>query len=420
MQRENMYRVEILGNGTLVYQALKPEGVLVAGRHQDHISQQEISRLLEQFRRVDFFSLSSEYASKECRRSSPTALISLSVDGQSKSVADYCGELVGMPWAVSDLEDAIESQPAVQEWVSGTAETIPALRREGFDFKSGAASEMLVRVLRGDQTQEALQIAHDLLAAGTPVRKLNARDGDCFLALAAEWQDEYLVRVALQNGGDNGKKSCRTMALANAAKADPAKALVLLHMLLGPGVNPNLSYQWEGTPLMTAAKAGNLEVVAELLKYNPDLNSVDAFQHTALIFAAGKCQGETDDQQRKDAVAREQIVRMLLEAGANPNQTDQFGQTPLHHACTPQIAQALIDGGAKIDYQDDDDETPVFVNHHPDVLKLLIASGANLSIRNKHGRTALQNILQVKKDYKGLNDIGEQLLAILERASLHR
>lgn len=41
-----------------------------------------------------------------------------------------------------------------------------------------------------------------------------------------------------------------------------------------------------------------------------------------------------------------ECVHLLLERGANPNQPDDDGRTALFYACTPQIVRVLLDGGA--------------------------------------------------------------------------
>ena len=43
-----------------------------------------------------------------------------------------------------------------------------------------------------------------------------------------------------------------------------------------------------------------------------------------------------------------QTAKLLLDAGVDPNQVDEFGMTALGTARSGEVAQALIDHGAKV------------------------------------------------------------------------
>ena len=54
-------------------------------------------------------------------------------------------------------------------------------------------------------------------------------------------------------------------------------------------------------------------------------------------------------------------MRLLLEAGANPNLQDEFGMTALHAAVgvgSLDIARMLLDAGADATIENDEGETP--------------------------------------------------------------
>ena len=54
-------------------------------------------------------------------------------------------------------------------------------------------------------------------------------------------------------------------------------------------------------------------------------------------------------------------VRRHLNEGADVNQRDENGQTPLHHAAqsgSTQVAQTLIERGAKVNSRDNEGRTP--------------------------------------------------------------
>lgn len=91
------------------------------------------------------------------------------------------------------------------------------------------------------------------------------------------------------------------------------------------------------------------------------------------------------------------VVRMLLEAGADLEAHDTFGLTPLHRAAAhnqnPAITQALVDGGADLEARDRAHWTPLIRaarnNQNPEVLRALLDAGANATITDNDGRRAV-------------------------------
>jgi hypothetical protein len=97
------YKVVIKGDGTVTYEG--NSFVAISGSHRGSISHVKLLELLEAFRAADFLSLSTAY--RLGATDLPTYRISIAFDSVNKSVEDYAGEQVGMPLAVSELEDLI-------------------------------------------------------------------------------------------------------------------------------------------------------------------------------------------------------------------------------------------------------------------------------------------------------------------------
>ncbi|MFO0888525.1 MAG: ankyrin repeat domain-containing protein [Isosphaeraceae bacterium] len=86
-------------------------------------------------------------------------------------------------------------------------------------------------------------------------------------------------------------------------------------------------------------------------------------------------------------------VRELLERGADVNQRDEDGSTPLDYAISdddlpPELVGELLDRGAKPDATDEEGTTALMVAPTP-LLPLLIAHGANVNARDRAGGTPL-------------------------------
>ena len=85
------------------------------GKKKAKISHASLVKLVEAFRKVDYFSLAAGYASGVT--DNPTYVTSISFDGVSKSVLDYVGREAGMPPGVSDVEVAIDRLLGAYRWI---------------------------------------------------------------------------------------------------------------------------------------------------------------------------------------------------------------------------------------------------------------------------------------------------------------
>jgi hypothetical protein len=107
------YELEIHGDGTVLYDGQAYVGT--TGKQKAQISHASLVKLVDAFRRVDYFSLAAGYASGVTDM--PTYVTSISFDGMSKSVLDYMGKEAGMPRGVSDVELAIDRLSGASDWI---------------------------------------------------------------------------------------------------------------------------------------------------------------------------------------------------------------------------------------------------------------------------------------------------------------
>ena len=125
--------------------------------------------------------------------------------------------------------------------------------------------------------------------------------------------------------------------------------LVLVAVIAGVVIHHYTNYEGV-TPLMKAAKFGNLSEVQRLIDGGAEVDAQSRYSWTALMFACWE--------------GHEEVAVALLEAGADPNhrsirvdsQFETVGghppSTPLHEAIRSKhlgIVRALIDAGAKFD-----------------------------------------------------------------------
>ncbi|HKQ99962.1 MAG TPA: ankyrin repeat domain-containing protein [Pyrinomonadaceae bacterium] len=132
-----------------------------------------------------------------------------------------------------------------------------------------------------------------------------------------------------------------------------------------------------------ASYVGDPALLAFWLERGVDVNHNPGFGdpvlHGVII-----CQGKD----KRGALRLEQ-VRMLLAQGANPNMGDRLhGKSPLHLAVgygREDLARLLLDGGADPDFRDHANETPLHVAVKEGAVKLvrlLVERGADVNIKN--------------------------------------
>jgi ankyrin repeat protein len=364
------YEVEVHGDGTVLYEGRS--FVAITGSHRASVSSDVVAEMVEAFRAADYFSLQDKYMWGATDL--PTYTTSISIDGKTKQVVDYAGEHVGMAASVTKLEKDIDHLSGVERWTKGNGETVAALTREKFDFKSLQASEILANVAeRGNA-----DAVRDLLAAGVTMSTERAqnRRGMPGTALenAARRGDVEMLRALLSAGPIDPK--LKTEALKSAAWDGKMDAMQLL---IGSGADPTAP-----DVLIGAAASGVPAIVQEILKYRPDVNIRGRDGTTAMIACL-----QAYHNKEKDVNLRE-IIRVLLDAGADPNIADNEGKTPLiANAWDLEIAKLLIVRGANVNAQAQDGFTPLLNAGTVELTRLLLEHGADPFAKTRRGETAL-------------------------------
>ena len=163
---------------------------------------------------------------------------------------------------------------------------------------------------------------------------------------------------------------------------DDTAGLTVIRMLLDRGANPNAQLKLRvphrqipydrytepmlnigATPLLRAAKAGDIEVVKLLLMHGalPDLPNFNG--DTPLMAAVGK--GWINAPTRGAFYTEEQaleVYSLLRAAGADVNARTHFNETPLHSAALRgwnEIVKRLVADGAELDASDRNGLTPL-------------------------------------------------------------
>ena len=379
------YSVEIHGDGSVIYKG--ESYVVVTGEHRDHLSPEQVSEILEAFRKADYFSLKDKYSYGVTDQAAYRT--SLQIDQIKKAVTDYVGGEAGMPDEVSDLEVTIDRVVGTVKWIRGTTDTIQVLKEEGWDFKSPEAAKVLARAVQDGRST----LVKDLLAEGVALTGRNEA-GNSALSAATLQGDAETVRALVRAGAGKDNPDMKTEALAGAAQSGDAE---LVRLLLDYGGDPKRVIHSDGrffTVLMAAASSGVPEVVEMILAQHPDVNALDQQGRTALwyiwsqtalsTFGMPKAHGH--EERHAD---RARVLHLLVRAGADVNSQDEHGNAVLHTARWANIARALVEEGANVNIQNKNGETPLMTTFSLDLAKLLVAAGADIDGLNYQWRTAL-------------------------------
>jgi ankyrin repeat protein len=302
-----------------------------------------------------------------------------------------------MPDAVTRIEDAIESISGVERWSKGNSETIPALRKEGFDFDSNA-SILLIHRLAAYGDAESVRAA---LEAGAPaIGRIEQRCYPTELALlnepqplisAARRNQDEMLRDLLSHGAGKNQFALGRALLDAAENGSPEN----VH-LLWASMDPDTIKSIRNDFLLSASASGNPQLVSEVLKLHPGINTQNILGVSPLYMALLR-----GLDHRSDAEV-EEVVRMLLAAGADPNLEDCEGNTALFLAdFHPAIARILIAAGANIEKASGPFKTrPLAEMRDVETTRVLLEAGADRNATDAKGQTALQIAIKRKQTDK--------------------
>jgi len=180
------------------------------------------------------------------------------------------------------------------------------------------------------------------------------------LARAAGQGDLEDMRRLLDHGaspddrGDGGRTAVTAAAYAGAAD--------VVRVLADAGADVDLQDDTRANALLSVGETGDVEVLREVLRADPDLTRTNRFGGTALIPAADRGHVE--------------VVRRLLETEIDVDHINDLGWTALLEAVL------LGDGGPD----------------HQEIVRLLLAAGARVDLADRDGVTPLEHARRAGHD----------------------
>ncbi len=176
------------------------------------------------------------------------------------------------------------------------------------------------------------------LQAGAPIDATNRRRQSAIL-LAAKGHHLDVVRHLIDAGADIDQQdeTCFNPFLHGCIHND----LELVRIMVAAGADLTRRTRFGGNGLTPASEKGHVDIVRELLTTTDiNVNLTNFLGWTALIEAIIL---------RDGGPVQQEIVRLLLEHGANPGLTDKWGVTPIELAREKgytEIVDLLVEYGA--------------------------------------------------------------------------
>ena len=336
------------------------------------------------------------------RSGSVDAVRALLVRGAKVNATERDRDQTALMWAVArqrpavvqlliqhgaDVHARTRVRPLTVMLDQGPRRSVKTSMQDAREIEAGGGTALIFAAEVGDATS-----AQHLLAAGANVNDA-AADGSSALVRAVFAGHTGVARVLIDAGADvNAAGAGYTALHAAALRGDHAT----VQALLLAGANPDIQLtkgspvrrfgsQWAlptpmtgATPLLVAATYLEVDIIRALLQARADhrLGLVDGGA-TPLLAAAGIA---IEKEARPSDLARWHIVdsdtpsvprdeaqvlaatTLLLDAGADVNQTNQSGDTALHAAAAAgltTVIQLLADRGASLDGKNKQGQTPL-------------------------------------------------------------
>lgn len=240
--------------------------------------------------------------------------------------------------------------------------------------------------------------------------KLNAQDNPDFINAILKG-DLKKVESMLNNGVNANSTYNREAALIHCAKVNSSwsTSLSILKLLLKHGADMNAMAIVGGTALTISITSGNIDFVKTLVENDVDVNYRHQYHTPAIFYAVS-------------SIHRNEILKILLENGANANDRNSDSMTPLMLTAMNNNLEGckiLLAHGAEVNTQREKKlggEAPLFYavqSGYFDIVKLFCENGANVKVKKTDGTSPIHSTVHnmTPEIIKYLNEKGADINA---------
>ena len=260
-----------------------------------------------------------------------------------------------------------------------STDTLQALIRHGahVDATRKDGTNALLRACATGQSESVIFLLEAGANANVVTSDVNT---SLHVAVDGRCSKEALQKIIQLGVSVNSLNNYRETASLRACQSAQAEAVKLL---LENGADPNIP-EAEGFTSLHAAVQGccTNATLQEIITHKADLNAQNLDKQTALFLA---CTYRQQDS-----------VKILLEAGSNPNIASADGYTCLNVAvlqrCSKKMIRAIIDHGVDVNAVGKDNRTALILaceQNNADAINVLLNAGADTGIANTDGNTCL-------------------------------
>jgi hypothetical protein len=365
------YDVAIYGDGRVVFHGdlangknknvlknplAQSGGVLLRGTHEVRIAPETVAVLFKKLQESKFFELHDEYVAR--LTDMPGYTLTVDSGQKHKAVFDYVGQEVGMPNAVSMLENEVDKVAGTDRWVNGTLDSITWLESEHFDFHSEEAAQLLAAGSYGNANEEFVL---DLINRGAPLEKIvTIQQGFLEEETFTVKTGQSVVEGAIKRGQFKLFKKLSSFAWF---KDLDKKRMGDIFAQSGANCQPEMAD--------AVADAGIYIDTPTIVKSQKD-NPFPVF--SKLTALAELATGYGCYQHEVDLI---KTARRLLARGANPNHRDSAGQTALFGITNINLLNFLVNHGANPISVDREGLSAAFASREDKIVLRLLQLGAS-------------------------------------------
>ncbi|KAJ9587146.1 hypothetical protein L9F63_019334, partial [Diploptera punctata] len=257
--------------------------------------------------------------------------------------------------------------------------------------------------------QDAATIIKQLPDLGESVNVTN-RDMETSAQMAGKMGNSESMKLLLERGVDRITSNGNTL-LHYAAECETVE---IVAQLLDAGINVDITNKSMQTPAHRAVLKGRLDIVKFLLEHGANASACDICGKSLIYYAVfestldlpklnyGNIHYYTDvfthnSKNRTSKTINWDIVKLLIEHGADKMTSDRDGNTLLHCAANHSgidIINQLLDAGIYVDVRNSKEQTPLHLslyNGKCAVMKYLVENGADLKACDNEGNTLLHS-----------------------------
>lgn len=313
----------------------------------------------------------------------------------------------GADWHVHGLDGLSPLQLAAR---AGNVQLVQALLQKGASVSERDKHGWTPLVLAADKGQDSsikvlldhgAKVSELGVVGGSPLQWVAERGSATLMARLWDTMDE-------KSRAEQGLESLQAALLAG--RTDAAK------FLFDRGLSLSSVPHTGSPPLVSAAVRGNISLVELLLKQGANVNEPDRNGGTPLMRAnnlpllADILLKHGADPNAKDKNGRTAMmqcyspdaIHLLVAAGAKVNLKDKDGMAPLHYSASADITRLLLDAGADPNIANNEGVTPLMTsaqNQSISLVQLLLDRGARVNAADSYGRTALGIVRRFRDEY---------------------